>query len=136
MTPSTVLDREGGIPPARVLLERNWLRLAARLIALDDRYPLYGRAIICPNISTQKYKFKAKTSKKSETRMTRIQRAVRQLPLAYAGVPEPLLAPAYSLKLGTKKEGIDSHNRWIRSIPPSDICAYSDGSSEGHGRSS
>ena len=122
--------------PVWVLLEGIRLRLAARLSNLDDRHPLRDRASVCPDISTQKYKLKARTSKKPETQMTRIQRAFRKLPLAEAEIPGPLPGPAYSPKLGTKTEGIDSHNRLIRLISPSDIYAYLDGSLVGHGRSS
>ncbi|KHJ30080.1 putative te1b-like protein [Erysiphe necator] len=43
-TPNVVLQREGGIPPARILLEGYRLRLAARLNSLDDRHPLRTRA--------------------------------------------------------------------------------------------
>ena len=39
-TPNAVLHRESGIPPARVLLEANRLRLASRLNSLDNRHPL------------------------------------------------------------------------------------------------
>ena len=108
-TSSAALHREGGIPPARVLLEENRLRLAARLNTLDNRRQLRGRASVYPNVSTKKYKLKARTSKNPETRMTRIQRALRQLPLAEAGILEPLLTPAHSPKLGTKTGEIDSH---------------------------
>ena len=51
-TPNAVLHREGGIPPARILLEANRLRLAARLSSLDDRHPLRSRAMVCPNVGT------------------------------------------------------------------------------------
>ncbi|KAI1005063.1 hypothetical protein K3495_g3155 [Podosphaera aphanis] len=103
-TPNVVLHREGGIPPARILLEGYRLRLSARLNSLDDRHPLRFRATL------------------------------RQLPKSEAA--EPLPAPVYTPMLGTKADIIQSHRRWICSISTADICAYSDGSSEGHGRSS
>lgn len=49
--------------------------------------------------------------------------------------PEAQSAPVYSENLGTKVEGIVAHQQWAKSISSTDICAYSDGSSEGHGRS-
>lgn len=66
--------------------------------------------------------------------MSRVQRAYRQLPTAE--LAEFLIAPGYIEELGTKLQGIVAHNDWTRSISSTDICAYSDGSSEGHGRSS
>lgn len=40
------------------------------------------------------------------------------------------------MELGTKSQGVEAHLQWTQSISPTDICAYSNGSSEGHGRSS
>lgn len=65
--------------------------------------------------------------------MTRIQRTYQQLPPSEAA--EPLSEPAYTENLGTKSEGINAHSNWTRTVQQTDICAYSDGSSEGHGRS-
>ncbi|KAI0991474.1 hypothetical protein K3495_g16713, partial [Podosphaera aphanis] len=61
-TPTVVVQREGGIPPGKILLEANRLRLAARLQTLDDRHPLRSRAVLCPNTGTRKYKKKATQS--------------------------------------------------------------------------
>ena len=133
-TPNAVIHREGGIPPARILLEANRLRVAARLNSLDDRHPLRSRATICPNMGTLKYKKTRKFSKRPEIQMSRLQRAYQQLPPAEAALP--LSAPKYNKADGTKLEGAKVHLEWIRSISPTDICAYSDGSSEGHRRSS
>ena len=133
-TPNAVLHRESGIPPARILLEANRLRVAARLNSLDDRHPLRSRASECPNVGTLKYKKTRKRSKRPEIQMSRIQRAYQQLP--HAEAPEPLLAPSYINKLGSKLEAVDAHSQWVSSISSTDICAYSDGSSVGHGRSS
>ncbi|KAI0995667.1 hypothetical protein K3495_g12514 [Podosphaera aphanis] len=66
--------------------------------------------------------------------MTRIQRPIQQLPPCEDA--EPLAFPEYPSKLGTKVEGLAEHRIWAASISSSDICAYSDGLSEGHGRSS
>ena len=55
-TPNAVLHRESGIPPARILLEGNRLRLAARINTLDNLHPLRDRAIVCPDVGTLKYK--------------------------------------------------------------------------------
>ena len=66
--------------------------------------------------------------------MSRIQRAYQQL-LA-AETAQPLPAPNYIRVLGTKLDGGKLFLEWIKSISPTDVCAYSDGSSEGHGRSS
>ena len=73
-------------------------------------------------------------SKRPEIQMSRIQRAYQQLFSSEA--PEPPPAPVYAQKLGTKQEGLDVYFQWLRLISPTDICAYSDGSSEGHDRSS
>ncbi|KAI0994897.1 hypothetical protein K3495_g13283 [Podosphaera aphanis] len=133
-TPNVVLHRESGIPPARMLLEGIRLRPAARLNTLDDRHPLRSRASVCPNVGILRFKASRKLSKRPEIKMTRIQRAYRQLPSSKAA--ESLSAPAYSSNLGSKSEGVEAHLKWIQTIASSDICAYSDGSSEGHGRSS
>lgn len=133
-TPNAVIHRESGIPPARVLLEANRLRLASRLNSLDNRHPLRSRASVCPNVGSLKYKKSRKFSQRPEIQMSRIQRAYQQLPPAEA--PEPLPAPVYITKFGSKPEGVKAHSQWLRSLSPIDICAYSDGSSEGHGRSS
>ena len=63
-TPNVVLNREGGIPPARILLEGFRLRHSARLNSLDDRHPLRIRASVCPNVGTLKYKKKPRLSKR------------------------------------------------------------------------
>ncbi|KAI1001032.1 hypothetical protein K3495_g7166 [Podosphaera aphanis] len=47
-----------------------------------------------------------------------------------------LAPPVCHIKLGTKPEGVEAHSKWVCSVSPTDICAYSDGSSIGHGRSS
>ncbi|KAI0992330.1 hypothetical protein K3495_g15856, partial [Podosphaera aphanis] len=133
-TPTVVVQREGGIPPGKILLEGNRLRLAARLQTLDNRHPLRARAALCPNTGTRKYKKKATQSKKPEVLMTRVQRAYQQLPEAEAAGTLP--PPPYLPDLGTKEAKLGTYKRWITSVPISDICAYSDGSSEGHGRSS
>lgn len=48
---------------------------------------------------------------------------------------EPLTAPACGESLGTRIEGVEAHKQLARLISSVDICAYSDYSSEGHGRS-
>lgn len=53
-TPNVVLHREGGIPPARILLEGFRLRLVARLNPLDDRHLLRIRAYEFPKVGTLK----------------------------------------------------------------------------------
>lgn len=132
---NAVLHRESGIPPARILLEGNRLRFAARINTLDKSHPLRDRASLCPNVGTLKYKKKAKLSRRPEIQMSRLQRAYRQLPPTFEAAEE-LAAHVYFENLGTKAEGVEAHNEWVRTISTSDICAYSDGSSEGHGRSS
>lgn len=132
-TPNAVLHREGGIPPAKYLLEGNRLRLAARLKSLDDRHPLRTRAAICPNDGTKKYKKKHKTAR-PELQMSRVQRAYRQLPEAKPAAPLP--EPIYLEKLGTEEKDLETSKRWINNLPSTVICAYPDGSSIGHGRSS
>lgn len=133
-TPNVVLHREGGIPPARILLEGYRLRLTARLNTLDDRHPLRLRASVCPNVGTVKYKSKPRFSKRPEIQISRLQRAFQLLPQGEAA--EPLPAPTYTSILGTKLVGIQNHQNLMRTITSEDICAYSDGSSEGPGRSS
>ncbi|KAI0996532.1 hypothetical protein K3495_g11646 [Podosphaera aphanis] len=133
-TPNVVLHTEAGIPPARIILEGIRLRLAARLNSLDNRHPLRTRASLCPNVGTLKYKRKARVTKYPGSLMSRVQRAYRLLPPAE--LAEPLPPPVYHIKLGTKPEGVEAHSKWVCSVSPTDICAYSDGSSIGHGRSS
>ncbi|KAI0993628.1 hypothetical protein K3495_g14556, partial [Podosphaera aphanis] len=133
-TPNAVIHRESGIPPARIILEGNRLRLAARLNSLDNLHPLRSRASLCPNVGTLKYKKVRRLSKRPEIQMSRIQRTFRQLPSAETA--ESISGPAYFKKLGTKTEGLEAHIEWSKTVSESDICAYSDGSSEGHGRSS
>lgn len=65
--------------------------------------------------------------------MSRVQRAYRQLPTTE--VAEPLIIPSNIEDLWTKSQEIAVYTEWARSISSTDICAYSDGSSEGHGRS-
>lgn len=133
-TPNVVLHREGGIPPARIMLEGYRLRLAARINSLDDRHPLRYRASMCPNVGTLKYKSKPRLSKKPEIQMSRVQRALRQLPHSEAA--EPLPTPVYYSPPGIKEDGLLDHHNLMSTINAIDICAYSDGSSEGPGRSS
>ncbi|KAI0995754.1 hypothetical protein K3495_g12426 [Podosphaera aphanis] len=134
-TPNVILHREGGIPPAKILLEGSRLRLAARVNSLDTHHPHRSRASICPNVGTLKYKRKAILSKNPESQMTRLQRAFRLLPPSSESA-EPLLAPSYSHPQAKKAQGSINHENWIQTIPSSVICAYSDSSSEGRGRSS
>lgn len=108
------------------------MRLAARLKSLDKQHPLLNIASVCPNASTQKYKAKKRTSMRPEIHMTRVQRAYRQLPIAE--IAEPLIKPAYTENLGTKSQGVEAHTQWVNTIRSADIFAFSDGSSEGHGR--
>ncbi|KAI1001319.1 hypothetical protein K3495_g6880 [Podosphaera aphanis] len=65
-TPNVVLYRESEISPARMLLDGNRLRLAARLNTLDDRHHLRSRASICPNVGTLRFKSSRKLSKRPE----------------------------------------------------------------------
>ncbi|KAI1005893.1 hypothetical protein K3495_g2324 [Podosphaera aphanis] len=57
--------------------------------------------------------------------------------LTVARIAEPgtIPPPAYVLALGTKESDIEAITRWANHVPGKDIYAYSDGSSEGHGRS-
>ena len=65
--------------------------------------------------------------------MSRLQRAYRELPEAEA--PVALMPVVYTTKSGPKPMEREDCIRWISDVPGSDIRAYSDGSSEGHGRS-
>lgn len=132
--PNAILHREGGILSAQIILEGNRLRLAARINSLDDRHPLRSRASICPSGGTLKYKKTHRISRRPEIQISQIQRAYRQLILS-SEVAEPLKAPTYTFKLGIKSEGLEAHKKWAQSTSFPDICGYSDGSSEGHGRS-
>lgn len=66
--------------------------------------------------------------------MSRLQRAFQLLPQEEAA--EPLSAPTYTSILGTKSVGIQNHQNLMRTITSEEVCAYSDGSSEGPERSS
>ncbi|KAI0999187.1 hypothetical protein K3495_g9007 [Podosphaera aphanis] len=133
-TLNVVLHREAGIPSTRIILEGVRLRFSARLNSLDNRHPLRTRASLCPNVGTLKYKRRAGVTKYPGSLMSRVQRAYRQLPSAE--LAEPLPPPVYHIKLGSKPEGVEAHSKWVSSVSPTDICAYSDRSSVGHGRSS
>ena len=65
--------------------------------------------------------------------MSRVQRVFRELPTAEA--PEPLPMPKNIKELRTKVQGVKAHLQWLRLIFLIDVCAYPDGSSEGHNRS-
>ncbi|KAI1002860.1 hypothetical protein K3495_g5342 [Podosphaera aphanis] len=123
--------REVGIPPAWIILEGIRLRLAARLNFLDNRHPLRTRASL---LGTFKYKRRAKVTKYPGSLTSRVQRAYRQL--SPAELAEPLPPAVYHIKLGTKAEGVEAHSKWVSSVSPTNFCAYLDGSSVGHGRSS
>lgn len=109
-TPNGVLHREGGIPPAKYLLEGHRLRLAARLKSLDDRHPLRTRAAICPYDGTKKYKKKHKKTARPELQMSRVQRAYRQLPEAESAAPLP--KQIYFEKLGTEEKDLETSKRF------------------------
>lgn len=108
-TPYVVLHRDGGTPPARILLEGYRLRLSARLKFLDDRHPLRSRASVCSNVGTLKFKTKSRLSKKPEIQMSQVQRAFQQLPQTEAA--ETLPAPVYTAALGPKVDGAYDHDR-------------------------
>lgn len=65
--------------------------------------------------------------------MTHVQRAYQQLPLVE--IAEPLIEPACVESLGTKSQGVEAHTQWVNIVRSADICAFSYGSSERHGRS-
>ncbi|KAI1006537.1 hypothetical protein K3495_g1683 [Podosphaera aphanis] len=132
-TPNVALHREAGIPQAKILLEGNTIRVAARLKSLDKQHPLRSRASVCPNMGTQKYKKKKKGSARPELQMSRVQRAYQQLP--ESEVPDSIPTPAYNAALNTKETEIEAYIRWANDVPGRDICAFADGSSEGHSRS-
>lgn len=132
-TLNAVLHREGEIPPAKIILEGNWIRFSARIKTLDDRHPLRSRAAMCPNVGTRKYKKNPRGFDHVDRQRTRAQRTYRQLPDAEAS--KPLLPPSYPARSMTKLEVTETSRRWIDNVPASEICAYSDGSSEGNRRS-
>ncbi|KAI0993336.1 hypothetical protein K3495_g14848 [Podosphaera aphanis] len=114
-TPNVVLHREAGIPPAKILLESNRIRVAARLKSLDNKHPLMIRASVCPNVRTLKYKKRKKRSPRPELQMSRVQRTFRQLPESEN--PETIPPPAYVLALGTKESEIEAITRWVNNVP-------------------
>ena len=65
--------------------------------------------------------------------MSRLQRAYRELPESEA--PEALAPVVYPTKPGPKPMEREDFTRWIDKVSGTEICAYSDGSSEGYGRS-
>ena len=132
-TPNVVLHREGGIPPANISVEGNRLQFSAKMKTLDDRHPLRSRAAMCPNVGTRKYKKNPRGFDHVDRQRTRAQRAYRQLPDAEDSTPLP--PPFYPARSISKSEGKEASKLWIDNVPASEICAYSDGSSEGYGRS-
>lgn len=65
--------------------------------------------------------------------MSRTQRTYQQL--LSAETSKPLSAPNYDSKLDSKSDSVDTHSQLVSLIHSIDICAYSNGSPEGHGRS-
>ena len=100
-----------------------------------ERHPLRDRAIVCPTVGTLKYKKTARLTKHPEIQISRLQHAYRQLPPS-SEAAKALPKLVYTEQLGTKIKGIEDHLQWVRTVPVTEICAYSDGSSGGHGRSS
>lgn len=98
-TPNAALHREGGIPPAKILLEANRLRLVYWINSPENLHPLRFRANVCPNMGILKSKKTRRLSKRPELYMSRMQRAYCQFPPAEAS--ESLPAPIYIRKLGT-----------------------------------
>ncbi|POS85013.1 hypothetical protein EPUL_002447 [Erysiphe pulchra] len=121
-TQNVVLHKEG---------EGYRLRFSTRLNSLNDRHPLRTRTNVCSNVGSLKHKSKPRILKRPECQ---VQRALRKLPKSEAA--EPLLALVYTQILRIRTDSSQSHQCWICSISTADICAYSDGSSEGPGRSS
>lgn len=101
-------------------LEEANLRFAARLRRLDSYHPLVERMEAPP------------VSRGSKTLPTRLQRTDSILPAA----PRPqLLLPQYAHAqhcgpLISKEEAARDFTRWLQSMSPEDIIAYSDGSKQ------
>nr|ABW72065.1 TE1b [Blumeria hordei] len=132
-TPNLALHREVGIPTGKIMLEGNRLRLSTRLHSLDNRHPLRTRAAVCPIYGTLKYKKIDRAPRNPEIHMSRVQRAYREL--LDAEDAEPLPPACYPSSFDPRIEEEDKVTRLLHSVQASDICAYSDRSSEGHGRS-
>lgn len=99
-TPNLVLYRESIIPLVRISLEGNRLCLATRSNSLDNYLLLCGRASMCLNVGTLKYKKTRKLYKRPDFQISRIQRVYWQLSLAVS--PVLLTATVYTDKLGSK----------------------------------
>lgn len=77
-TPNVVVNQEGSIPSARIILESDRIRLPARYNSLDNRHSLRSWASTCPNVGTLKHKAHAQLSNRLE-QMSRVQQIYRQL---------------------------------------------------------
>lgn len=74
-TPNAVLHRVGGIPLARIFLERDCLRLAAGLNSLGNTHALRGRGTRWPSVGTLKFISRKKLSKRPDIILSSVQRA-------------------------------------------------------------
>lgn len=135
-TPNAVFHREGGIAPARNPLEGYRLPLVARINTLDNRHLLQMRASLCPNLGTIKFK-------KSKSKL-RLQKDRKHICLEYSGLYVSYLQvnpwSHYLLSVHTdpwiKGRCNQKYLEWLSRIASTDIFAFSDGSSQGPGRSS
>ncbi|KAJ3498163.1 hypothetical protein NLG97_g1340 [Lecanicillium saksenae] len=128
-TPTPILHRESGIPPVTLLLEARQLRFAARLKALDKSHPLVQRTIQLPRRAVNPY-IKRKYQQDQRQFPTRLRRTNGLLPSCERPV---LLAPRlehhkHSLQTSSKEDSAAEFRRWLRTIPPSTLVVYSDGS--------
>ncbi|KJZ68476.1 hypothetical protein HIM_01090 [Hirsutella minnesotensis 3608] len=125
-----VLHRESGIPPVRQLLEGRRIRFSARIKSLDHAHPLAKRTIeIAPRPIIKCVKLKYQLPPKAFP--TRLRRTNKLL----ANCQRPVLVPRkynnetlQPLQNASKEDSANDFLDWLRSIPPSTLIVYSDGS--------
>ncbi|KJZ71584.1 hypothetical protein HIM_09053 [Hirsutella minnesotensis 3608] len=129
-TPIAVLHRENGIPPVHQLLEARRLRFSARIKSLDHAHPLAKRTTeIAPWPIIKCIKLKYQLPPKAFP--TRLRRTNKLL----ANCQRPVLVPRkcnsetpQPLQNASKEDSAKDFLDWLRSIPPSTLIVYSDGS--------
>ncbi|KJZ68753.1 hypothetical protein HIM_11851 [Hirsutella minnesotensis 3608] len=129
-TPIAVLHRESGIPPVRQLLEARRIRFSARIKSLDGAHPLAKRTTeSAPRPIIKCVKLKHQLPPKVFP--TRLRRTNKLL----ANCQRPVLVSRkYNsekpkpLQTASKEDSAKDFLDWLRSIPPSTLIVYSDGS--------
>jgi len=141
-TPISVLHRESGLPPAKVILEQQRLRMAMRLRILDEKHPLVERLRSTPERGVGGRPSRTGGQVVRDTRLRRTDALLgpcerpKLWPTNYAPDLRTVLAtehvrkqgPLMRLALCSKEIGKAWHTTWERTMEKDAIAIYSDGS--------